>query len=161
MEGSYMSELDLPMIAFCLNGYGEFIRLFIDEVFGFPEETSYGGGYSAKGRIEIQVKGYKVNSKHNFTTGELFQFKESLKNCYQNIAGCAELQNTERALKLSVSFDKTGKVRVFGEFQERPDINNKLLFEFESDQTCIPQVIKELEVVQKIFGNMTGVKNVL
>ncbi len=156
-----MSDLFLPMVAFCLNGYDEHIRINIDEVFGFPNETSYGGGYGAKGKIEIKVQGYTVDSYHYFTTGELFLFKEALKTCYKSISGSATLENTERELELSISFDKTGKVQVSGEFQERPDINNRLIFEFRSDQTCIFQVIKDLEAVQKIFGNMTGIKNEL
>ena len=153
-----MSKFNLPMLAFCLNGYDEYLQLSIDKVFGYPNETSYGGGYGAKGRIEISVQGYKVDSQHFFTTGELFMFKEALKTCYKNLTGSASLDNTERELELTVSFDKTGKALVTGEFQERPDVNNRLSFEFKTDQTCILPVIKELEAIQKIFGNMTGIK---
>ncbi len=153
-----MSELCLPILAFCLNGYDEYIRLSINDVFGYPNETSYGGGYSVKGRIEISVLGFKVDSQHYFTTGELYMFKEKLKLCYQNISGTATLDNTERELELSVSFNKKGTITVSGEFQERPDVNNRLLFEFKTDQTCILPVIKELEAIQKTFGGMTGIK---
>ena len=153
-----MSKLCLPMLAFCLNGYDEYLRLSINEVFGYPKETSYGGGYSAKGRLEISVQGYKVDSQHFFTTGELYKFKEELKPCYQSISGTATLENTECELELSVSFDKKGIVTVSGEFQERPDVNNRLLFEFKTDQTCILPVIKELEAIQKTFGDMAGIK---
>ncbi len=153
-----MSRLLLPVIAFSLNGYGEFIRLNIDEVFGYPDQTSYGGGYGAKGSIEISVGGYKVNSQHYFTTGELYMFKESLVNCYENLSGIAKLENTERELDLSVSFNRMGKVKITGWFQERPDLTNRLLFEIDSDQSFIFPVIKELEDIEKIFGNMKGVK---
>jgi hypothetical protein len=152
-----MDKLILPMLAFSLNGYGEYIRITIDEVFGYPDETSHDGGYGARGRIEISSGGYKVDSQLYFTTGELYLFKESLNNCYKNFSGIAKLNNSEHELELSAQFSKTGKVQINGFFQERPDLDNSLKFEFNSDQTCIYEVIKELESVQSIFGAMKGV----
>jgi hypothetical protein len=154
-----MNALILPMVAFGLNGYNEYIHLSIDEVFGYPNETSYGGGYGAKGTIEISVGGYNVNSCHYFTTGELYSFKESLNNCYNSILGEALLENTEHELQLSVSFNKLGKVKVTGVFQERPERENRLFFELNCDQTCILPVIRELESVEKIFGGLKGIKD--
>jgi len=149
-------ELHLPMLAFCLNGYGEYIKLSIDEVFGYPDETSYGGGYGARGNIQISIGGYQVNSQHYFTTGELFMFRQSLSQCYKTLSGIAKLNNTESELDLTVSFRKYGKVQITGCFQERPDLANRLEFEIESDQTCILQVIQQLGLVEKVFGGMKG-----
>jgi len=152
-----MSELSLPTVAFCLKGYGDYIQLTIDEVFGYPNETSFGGGYGAKGNIQISVGGYKVDSQYYFTTGELFRFRQSLMNGYDNLSGIATLDNTEGDFELSVSFNKSGKVQIFGCFQERLGINNKLIFEIESDQTYVLPVIQQLNLVQKIFGDMKGI----
>jgi len=156
-----MSKLELQMLAFCLNGYDEYIKLTIEEVFSYPDETSYFGGYDAKGSIEIiaGAGGYKVNCKHYFSTGELFLFKESLRDCYENLSGFAVLENSERELDLTLSFYKAGKVKISGCFQDRQDIRNRLEFEIDSDQSCILPVIKELTVVEKVFGDDKGIKS--
>lgn len=130
----------------------------IDEIYGFPHETSYGGGYGAKGRLEISVGGYKANANHYFTTGELFLFKEALVECYKSLSGIAVLDNTERELALSLEFFKTGRVIASGSFQERPDLRNKLEFEMNSDQTCVLSVLQELTTVQRLFGDMQEIR---
>lgn len=148
-----MNGLNLPLLAFCLNGYEGHIKLTIDEVYGFPDETSYSGGYGAKGSIEIVAGAYRVNSQHHFTTGELHMFKESLVKCYETLSGIAVLDNAERELEMSISFSTSGKIVITGSFQERPDLGNKLEFEINSDQTFIQSVIQELTAVQRIFGD--------
>ena len=114
-------DFELPITAFQLNGYGEYICLTITDVFGFPNRTSYGGGYSVKGNIKILVGGYSVNSQHYFTTGELYKFYNDLSYCYNNLTGIAELPNTEQELTLltlSVIFNKTGHVSIKGSYHE-------------------------------------------
>lgn len=147
---------DLPIRAFLISGYSESIELTINKVYGFPNETSYGGGYGAKGTIEIHSGNYQVKGNHYFTTGELFEFNQELKKCYKEICGKAELKNTERELELIVSVDFKGHVVLEGNFQERADINNILSFEIECDQSCLLPAIKDLENIEMIFGGMEG-----
>jgi hypothetical protein len=54
------NELPLPMLAFKLEGMDDSIELTIDEVWGYPNETSYGGGYGAKGNLSIRAGEYMV-----------------------------------------------------------------------------------------------------
>jgi len=148
---------DLPMLAFRLNGLDGSIELFIDELFGFPNETSYGGGYGAKGRINIDTGGYSVKSQHYFTTGELYEFSSVLNICQKELFGKAELKNTESELELVFTYNKLGHVNVSGEFQERLDINSKLVFEFRADQTQTKETLSDLNKVVAVFGNNKGV----
>jgi hypothetical protein len=157
-EGTGLKKLDLPMTAFSIAGYGEKLELTIEEVFGFPSQTSYAGGYGAKGSVEINSGSYHVLGYHYFTTGELWAFNQALKDCYDKFSGESILENTERELELVVKFFQTGKVEVRGSFQEQPGIGNELRFEFESDQTCILSAIKDLNKVEKVFGDNFGVK---
>jgi hypothetical protein len=151
----------LPMIAFRFTGLDGAIELTIEEVFGFPNETSYGGGYGARGTFSVKSGGYAAKDMHYFTTGELFEFYTQLKVCYENMRGEAELTNTERKLELKCSFDKLGHVTFKGNFQSRPAIGNILRFEVASDQTQIRESLGLLEKVYGVFGGMTGVKRVL
>lgn len=153
-------ELELPMMAFTLNGYGEYICLTIEEVFGFPETTSYGGGYSARGNLKIVAGCYQADSQHYFTTGELYTFCNSLIDCYNKLDGTAELPNTECELTLSVTFNKKfGKVSIEGSFRERPDRSTELKFEIVSDQSNILPAINSLKKVVNVFGDMKGIRH--
>ena len=148
---------DLPMLAFRINGLDGAIELFIDEVFGFPNETSYGGGYGAKGRISITAGGYSVKSQHYFTTGELYEFSKVLTECQKEIFGKAELRNVEGELGLVFAYNRLGQVNVSGAFQERLDVNTKLTFEFRTDQTRTQETLLDLNRVAAVFGDSEGV----
>ena len=157
--------LDLPMLAFRMTGVGEYIELSIDEVFGFPNETSYGGGYGARGVLTIHATEdsgeYFVKANHYFTTGELFRFSNALKRCYDTLSGEAVLENTERELELKCEFNRLGHVIMSGEFQACPTSKNSLVFEIKSDQTQVKDTISILEAVYKVFGGEQGKKDLL
>ena len=150
--------INLPMLAFKMTGIGEYIELNIEEVYGFPHETSYGGGYGAKGILTIHVDNYSVSANHYFTTGELYRFLKELNLCYKKLSGTAVLENTEHELKLKCEFNKYGHVFISGEFQANIMINNILSFEIKTDQTQIKDSINNLELVYEIFGDEKGKK---
>ena len=152
--------LSLPMLAFKMESLEDFVELTIDEVWGYPHETNYGGGYAAKGTLSIHIGEYAVNNAiHYFTTGELFEFLQQLQQCYKTLDGTAVLKNTERELALTCLFNRRGHVLVEGSFQSNPALKNTLSFEFSADQTQIPKVLSSLSNVASIFGGNTGVKN--
>jgi len=153
--------VELPVLAFDIIGCNQHIRLNVDEVFGYPNEISYGGGYGAKGTININVGPYKVCTNHYFTTGELYTFFQQLQKCYDNIKGEAVLLNIEHALNLKISFGKFGNVVVSGKFQERQDVSNILYFEMDTDQAAIFDALTSLKVLCRLFGDEKGVaKNI-
>lgn len=50
-----------------------------------------------------------------------------------------------------------GHVKITGSFQERPDPNNKLLFEIESDQSYFGDTLRELKHnFYENYGDMQG-----
>ena len=149
--------IELPMLAFKLTGNDEYIGLSINEVYGFPEEIAYGGGYGAKGTLEISVGSYYVHADYYFTTGELYTFLCQLQKCYDSICGEAFLVNNEQELQLNICFEKNGKVIVSGEFQEHPYVDTKLIFEMATDQAAISTVIRELLNVFHSFGDEKGI----
>lgn len=150
----------LPILAFRFESIPDLIELTIDEVFGYPNETSYGGGYGAKGRLTINAAEYAVNeATHYFTTGELYRFLLQLEQCYKSLTGTAKLENTERELELECRFNKTGHVSFVGSFQGNSSVNNVLTYELRSDQTQLPDVIASLKEVFKVFGDNQGITN--
>ena len=150
----------LPMLAFRFESISDFIELTIDEVFGYPNETSYGGGYGAKGRLTVNAAEYAVNEAiHYYTTGELYRFMLQLEQCYKSLTGTAILENTERELELECRFHKMGHISFVGSFQGNQSISNILTFEMRSDQTQLPGVIASLKKVFKVFGDNQGIIN--
>ena len=152
--------LDLPMLAFRMAGIDELIELTIDEIWGFPNETSYGGGYGAKGNLTIHAGAYFVSAAHYFTTGELYRFFNALKLGYDTLSGEAVLENTERELELKCAFTKLGHVIASGTFQANSVANNVLTFEIKTDQTQIKNSISNLQAVYEIFGGNTGKRDI-
>ena len=148
--------LNLPMLAFRMTGMDELIELTIDEVWGFPNVTSYGGGYGAKGMLSIRAGAYAVSAEHCFTTGELYTFFIALKQGYNTLSGEAVLENTERELELQCVFNKRGQVIVSGRFQADPSINNVLSFEIKTDQTQVKDSISSLQAIYEVFGDHQG-----
>lgn len=150
--------IELPVPAIELQCYGnDHLHLTIDEVFGFPNEIAYGGGYGARGSLNIQVGPYNVHANHCFTTGELYDFYCQLQKCYDSISGEAILINTEQELELKLLFNKVGRVFVTGQFQALLDISNRLYFEMITDQTYVSKVLINLKRVYEKFGDKEGI----
>ena len=72
--------MNLPIRAFCLNGYNEKIELQITELLGFPDNTSYEGGYDVRGTLHIVVGCYTVHTDNfYFATGVLYRLDWQLR----------------------------------------------------------------------------------
>ena len=147
---------DFPMTAFKINGFDGNIKLSIEQVWGFPESTAYYGGYDAKGVLKIKSGAYSATSDYHFTTGELSDFLEQLRTCYDSLSGTAVLANHEDENLIKCEFLKNGHITVSGEYQSAVHKKNRLTFEFDTDQTQILETIDYLERVYKFFGGSTG-----
>ncbi len=147
----------LPMLAFLMTGMNGSIQLTIEEVFGYPHEMSYGGGYGAKGSLTIRSGSFSANAPHYFTTGELYSFYRQLQDCYNRLMGTATLENTERELELQCEFNKFGHVVLTGSFQANPAEKNILHFEIKSDQTQVKDTLSQLKSVYETFGDNKGI----
>jgi len=151
-------QITLPITAFRLSGENGFIELTIDEAFDFPHITSHAGGYAVQGRLAIRADEYTVsNAIHYFSTGELYEFSNALKQCYETFSGVAVLENFDRALELKCEFNRFGHVIMSGTFQAKPSSNNSLAFEFKTDQTQVKEAITSLDDIYKIFGGNKGI----
>jgi len=152
-----MNSLELPILAFHLTSMDGFIKLDITEVFGYPNETSYAGGYAAKGILAIKSAGFTAENEHYFTTGELYRFGKALLLCYDKLSGTAVLESTELELALSCEFNKLGHVYIRGKFQPRMDLDNILQFELKTDQTQVIKTLSQLKAVKAVFGDEHGI----
>lgn len=153
--------MDYPIKVFELKGFsGELIKLEIIEVFGFPNETSFRGGYDVKCNMEISSGLYCVRTDHFYSsTGALYNFYNELLKCYNNLKGIAsyKLNCPENYFDLNVKFDEYG-VNISGKYQDEPVVKNILNFEFASDQSYFKEVISDLKKIVLQFGDNQGIK---
>ncbi len=133
------------------------IHLKVMEVFGFPSETSFLGGYDTRALIDIQIGSYTAKGAVDISTGQLYMFLQELKSCYQSLQGIASLKNYEGNFDLTFDFDGLGHVKVSGHFREEMSARTELRFELDTDQTRIPQVIHGLEDLVSVYGDEKGV----
>lgn len=149
--------MDLPMKAFCLYGNDGKIELTINEILGFPERTSIEGGYDFKGTLDVKTGSYEVHCVGSFfsATGILCRFMHSLMDCYNSFEGTASYRHLyDRDFEFDLRMTKHGHAVVEGTFTEYPHLPNKLVFQMETDQTCILSAINELKKVEEIFAGI-------
>jgi hypothetical protein len=146
------------MAAFCLKGQNEKIEIIINEVLGFPNQTSYEGGYDFVGTLNICVGCYNVHcEKFYSSTGILYRLLIGLNHCYASLSGIAEYKHLlEKNLVFTLEMTQNGRALVSGTFMEYYHINNSLTFEMETDQTCIADAIRGLKNVEMYFGDNLG-----
>lgn len=138
---------------------GELVKAEIVEVFGFPEETSFRGGYEIRCSLEISVGNYSVKTANYFSsTGALYNFYKDLEVCFEKLSGTAVygVYLPDTPFDLMVAFD-AGKVNIDGMYQDDPSKKNRLFFEFESDQSYFNNVLFDLKSVAYKFGGNKGI----
>ena len=143
---------------FVIGGKQGFIRIEIIEVIGFPNETSFKGGYEVKGKIDIKCGNYFVKDAELwFSTGQIYEFFIELQKCYRQLNGIVNFA-PESNLKFEMYFNKLGQVTIQGYFQELLSEENILHFEFESEQSYLFSTLEELQKIAVHYGGLEGIK---
>lgn len=147
------------MNEFIIAGKQGFILIELNEVHGFPNETSYLGGYDVKGKVEIKSGNYYVKDAELwFSTGQVYQFFIQLQECYNTLKGLATFSESEKNLRIDLSFIRLGQINIQGQFQEVAHQENILQFEFESDQSYLVSTILQLQNIVDQYGDLKGKK---
>lgn len=142
--------------SFILKSETDYFRLKIISIFGFPDETHFRGGYDTESYVEIKSGGYAGLGAIYITTSQFNTFYKQLVEGYKSLSGSATLNDYENRFAISVIFDGTGHLDVSGTFE---DTDNKLTFKFVTDQTYLPELLKELKLISDKYGDEKGVKS--
>ncbi|PSL40922.1 hypothetical protein B0H99_10354 [Planomicrobium soli] len=139
---------------FMIAGKQGYIRIDLTEVVGFPDETSYLGGFDVKGRVEIKSGNYYVKDAELwFSTGQVYEFFVELQEAYQRLKGCATFLESDNNLNLSLRFNQFGQLNIQGHFQEVSEPENALQFEFESEQSYLISTLQQLQRIVDYYGD--------
>ncbi|WP_449539693.1 WapI family immunity protein [Ferdinandcohnia sp. Marseille-Q9671] len=146
------------MKEFIIAGKQGFIRIEFVEVYGYPTETSYLGGYDVKSKVEIKSGNYLVKDAELWcSTGQIYTFFIQLQECYNNLTGSATFSESENKLKIDLTFTSLGQVRIKGFFQEVTNQENILQFEIESEQTYLQSTLEQLQKIADNYGTDNGI----
>jgi hypothetical protein len=117
----------------------------------YPNSIEYWDVNWASSKIKIDIPGYSVRFIANLRTDELSSFVTELKLMNQNLKGKATLDNMDGYLQFECVIDKLGNINWSGETCYPAGYGAVLTFEFESDQSYLEKLIKELEYIQVAF----------
>lgn len=137
---------------------GNFLQIVFEEIHGFPESTSWQGGYEIRATLIIKSEAFQVRSNFFTTTYELFTFYQELLICNQSLAGKANYSSFEQDLTFYVEYDNMGHTLINGRFAASMPYDNALCFEFASDQSFIQATLQQLNFIATKYGGATGLK---
>ncbi|GAB2788036.1 phage repressor protein C with HTH and peptisase S24 domain [Hymenobacter luteus] len=138
---------------------GSFLHIDLIEVYGFPYETCFWGGYEVRAVIEIKSGGFEAYSTLWLSTGELYTFYNSLKECNERLKGEVKLTTSDSNLELVVRYDIQGLAAVTGKFRASDFDGNELQFKYTTDQSYIQATITDLKRIVAKYGDMKGATN--
>ena len=94
--------------------------------------------------VSVQSAVWNGNLRAEFMAGELNQFGLEIERLYKELKGKAELRPIEPFLEMTFEGDGRGHILVSGTACDRLGTGTRLVFEFELDQTQLPNIAKAL-----------------
>lgn len=116
-----------------------------------PDCLDYWDGNWITTYLKIDIPGYHVSFPAHLRTDELEMFLDGLKEMNKMLKGKAELNNMDSYLHFECIMDKFGKITWTIDTVYPPAFGAKLHFDFQSDQSYLPNLIKELNEILILF----------
>lgn len=139
-----------------IEGSTGFIRIGIEEVFGFPNQTSHFGGYDTKSTITLKSNSFSVYSDLWVSTGKFYNLYQDLKVAHSELRGDVKFISIEHNLSFIISYNNLGHIIIKGEFADNHPENNLLTFEIVSDQSYMNKTLTELKQIVRKYGDNSG-----
>ncbi|AQU78887.1 MULTISPECIES: hypothetical protein [Planococcus] len=117
----------------------------------YPESIGSWEGDWVKAALRVEIPGYSVNFLADLRTEEFKEFRDQLAAMNQELEGTASLISIENAIEAKAVIDSLGGI--YWEVRTCYPIGTGavLTFEFDSDQSYLNQLVKELDEVLKEF----------
>ena len=144
------------MDGFAINADADFLHLWLDTVYSFPDGPSFFGGYDVDGSVNIKCGPYRAHGPLLFSTGQVWQFYTELLNAYRDLAGQARFCSSESNLKFALTFTTRGHWVLEGTYQENVIRESRLRFEIESDQSYLAEPLAQMAQFVAKYGDNTG-----
>ena len=146
------------MDSFTLAGSTGSLSLQVEEVYGFPDQTSSFGGYDTRSRLRLRSHGFAVDSLVWLSTGEVYAFYQQLRAAQAQLVGVARFASSEGNLCFALTYLVNGQVSLAGEYWESTEEVNRLRFEIASDQSYLHRALTELSAWVEHYGDNAGTR---
>lgn len=113
--------------------------------------SDYWDGNWVSTRIEILAGGFRGKIEADLRSEEFDAFRKGVQQLYATLNGRAELSTLEGWITLTLEGDGRGHVKVTGAVLDQPGIGNRLIFNFDLDQTYLPEVIEQLNLILETY----------
>jgi hypothetical protein len=101
--------------------------------------------------LQISVGGFRAAFRADLRSEEFLTFLGEVEALSRALDGAATFFTIEEQIRLTLTADGLGHIRVQGEARDLPGSDNHLHFAFDIDQTYLPQICRSVEVVLAAF----------
>lgn len=131
---------------------GEETNIEIDVLHrNYPNSSDYWDRNWVSSKLKIEIPGYTVSFVADLRTDELSDFVNKLKIMNKNMKGKAILNNLDGYLEIEGEMNKLGQIIWTAETCYPAGYGAVLNFEFDSDQSYLETIIKELDDILVAF----------
>ena len=107
--------------------------------------------------FEVAAGAFRGKFRADLRSEEFHALREDTEGLSRALEGSASFNTVEGCIALTLTGDGNGAVRVSGEAVDLADAGNRLLFDFEIEQTCLPDICQSLEYLLAAFP-VTGTR---
>ena len=116
-----------------------------------PEARDYWDGNWLLGTVSIATGAFRGSFEAQFRADEFVRFRDQLRALYEKLVGRAVFDPMEPWLRIEVEGDGRGHFRVRCRADDQPGVGNTLTFSLEFDQTELPGVLVDQDVICEAF----------
>ncbi len=123
------------------------------EVLGrsYPNALDYWDGNWLEAHLSAEIPGFKVNCPLSIRTDELHSFLTELRSLYSILQGKAQFRTMEEGLQINLEAGKGGHIELKAKIQFPIGTGAILELGFEIDQTYLPSILNQVEIVISCF----------
>jgi len=110
----------------------------------------FGDNSGYRAMLEVRSRGYQVRAPFSFEPSPLDQFILQLENMDRNLKGTARLKPMFEDHFIELTITNTGRVIVHGEIYDYSEHPQHLAFAFETDQTVLTPLIRDLKACRAL-----------
>lgn len=116
-----------------------------------PTSLDFWDGNWIDSNIKVVIPGYSVHFPAHLRTDELRDFLYELKSMNRTLKGSAVLNNLDHYIHIESEINNLGHINWKGETCYPAGYGARLNFEFQSNQSYLHKIIKELEAILEIY----------
>jgi hypothetical protein len=136
--------------ALSIKGGSDFIRVIINNQ-PFPNAEIPWDESWLDTTISVQLGAFSGTFFANLQTWDFQKLLNEFIELHKNLNHCFTYEATEQQLSFNCKGDGIGHIGLNGSVMDQCGIGNELSFKIELDQSCLPDIIRQLEYISKVY----------